>query len=113
MQPAGETCSEPPTSERTVGGCGHCRSSASNLVCLQRSWLTRFHQLKSIVCKACLEEGRHIVSQQLWRPHHTGGRQGTGWGREAGAGGRHSGDARLLPSSPFWLRQESAAQRAR
>lgn len=53
-------------------------------VCLQRSRLTRFHDLKSVVCKACMREDRRIVSRQHWRPHHPGGhhpclRQGGPW----------------------------------
>lgn len=44
-------------------------------VCLQRSRLSTFHSLKSVVCKACLREDRHIVSRQQWRPHHSGGQR--------------------------------------
>lgn len=42
------------------------------LVEQNRSRLTTFHSLKSVVCKACLREDRHIVSRQQWRPHHSG-----------------------------------------
>ncbi|KAM5327219.1 constitutive coactivator of peroxisome proliferator-activated receptor gamma isoform 2-T2 [Glossophaga mutica] len=80
--------------------------SVEALVEQNRSRLATFYQLKSIVCKACLEEGRRIASQQLWRRHHTGrwGRQGPSshrtssghsrssqgqhW-RDQGPGGRH------------------------
>ncbi|XP_023377497.1 constitutive coactivator of peroxisome proliferator-activated receptor gamma isoform X3 [Pteropus vampyrus] len=54
--------------------------TAEVLVEQDRSRLTRFHDLKSIVCKACVREDRHIVSRQHWRPHHSGRweRQGSG-----------------------------------
>ncbi|KAM7135817.1 constitutive coactivator of peroxisome proliferator-activated receptor gamma isoform 2-T2 [Molossus nigricans] len=54
--------------------------SAEALVEQNRSWLTRFHQLKSVVCKACLREDRRVVSRRLRQPHHSGrwGRQGSG-----------------------------------
>nr|XP_019568205.1 PREDICTED: constitutive coactivator of peroxisome proliferator-activated receptor gamma isoform X2 [Rhinolophus sinicus] len=42
------------------------------LVEQNRSRLSTFHSLKSVVCKACLREDRHIVSRQQWRPHHSG-----------------------------------------
>ncbi|XP_045699656.1 constitutive coactivator of peroxisome proliferator-activated receptor gamma isoform X2 [Phyllostomus hastatus] len=66
--------------------------SAEALVEQNRSRLARFHQLKSVVCKACLGEGRRIVSQQLWRPHHTGrwGRQGPGSHRMSSGHSRSS-----------------------
>ncbi|KAF6072995.1 family with sequence similarity 120B [Phyllostomus discolor] len=66
--------------------------SAEALVEQSRSRLARFHQLKSVVCKACLGEGRRIVSQQLWRPHHTGrwGRQGPGSHRTSSGHSRSS-----------------------
>lgn len=40
-----------------------------------RSQLTRFHNLKSVVCKACMKENRRIVSRQHGRSHHSGGLQ--------------------------------------
>ncbi|KAM5229258.1 constitutive coactivator of peroxisome proliferator-activated receptor gamma [Ctenodactylus gundi] len=45
-----------------------------------RSWLTKFHNLKTVVCKACMKENRHIASRGHWNSHHTGrwGRQGSG-----------------------------------
>ncbi|XP_024904809.1 constitutive coactivator of peroxisome proliferator-activated receptor gamma isoform X7 [Pteropus alecto] len=54
--------------------------TAEVLVEQDRSRLTRFHDLKSIVCKACVREDRRIVSRQHWRPHHSGRweRQGSG-----------------------------------
>lgn len=53
------------------------------LVCLQRARLTQFHQLKSVVCKACLREDRRIASRQVWQPLHSGGSR-QGLGRKAG-----------------------------
>ncbi|KAM5284855.1 constitutive coactivator of peroxisome proliferator-activated receptor gamma isoform 4-T6 [Hipposideros larvatus] len=54
--------------------------AAEVLVEQNRPRLTRFHSLKSVVCKACLKEDRHIISRQHWRPHHSGRweRQGSG-----------------------------------
>nr|XP_045014328.1 constitutive coactivator of peroxisome proliferator-activated receptor gamma isoform X2 [Jaculus jaculus] len=40
-----------------------------------RSWLTKFHNLKAVVCKACLKENRRIVGRTHWTSHHTGNRQ--------------------------------------
>ncbi|XP_040095028.1 constitutive coactivator of peroxisome proliferator-activated receptor gamma isoform X1 [Oryx dammah] len=53
--------------------------TAEVLVEQNRSHVTRFHTLKSVVCKACGKESRPIVSRRHWRPHHTGrwGRQGS------------------------------------
>ncbi|XP_054361627.1 constitutive coactivator of peroxisome proliferator-activated receptor gamma isoform X6 [Mirounga angustirostris] len=50
------------------------------LVEQNRSRLTKFHALKSVVCKACVKENRRIISRQLWRSHQPGrwGRQGSG-----------------------------------
>ncbi|XP_040821181.1 constitutive coactivator of peroxisome proliferator-activated receptor gamma isoform X2 [Ochotona curzoniae] len=44
-----------------------------------RSRLTKFHNLKAVVCKACLKENRRIVGRAHWDSHHTGrwGRQGS------------------------------------
>ncbi|XP_069866745.1 constitutive coactivator of peroxisome proliferator-activated receptor gamma isoform X1 [Dipodomys merriami] len=44
-----------------------------------RSWLTRFQNLKAVVCKACGRENRRIVGKSPWTSHHTGrwGRQGS------------------------------------
>nr|XP_045380869.1 constitutive coactivator of peroxisome proliferator-activated receptor gamma isoform X5 [Camelus bactrianus] len=44
------------------------------LVEQNRSRLTTFHTLKSIVCKACVKENRPVVSRRHWRAHHSGGR---------------------------------------
>ncbi|XP_041602327.1 constitutive coactivator of peroxisome proliferator-activated receptor gamma isoform X1 [Vulpes lagopus] len=54
--------------------------AAEALVEHNRSRLTRFHALKSVVCKACAKENRRIVSRQHWRSHQPGrwGRQGSG-----------------------------------
>ncbi|XP_054451220.1 constitutive coactivator of peroxisome proliferator-activated receptor gamma [Pteronotus mesoamericanus] len=72
---------------------------AEALVEQNRSRLTQFHHLKSVVCKACLTEDRRIVSRQLWRPHPTGrwGRQGPGSrrtssGHSRSGQGQHWGD---------------------
>lgn len=53
--------------------------TAEVLVEQNRSHVTRFHTLKSVVCKACGKENRPIVSRRHWRPHHAGrwGRQGS------------------------------------
>ncbi|XP_042523671.1 constitutive coactivator of peroxisome proliferator-activated receptor gamma isoform X2 [Dipodomys spectabilis] len=40
-----------------------------------RSWLTRFQNLKAVVCKACGRENRRIVGKSHWTSHHTGSRQ--------------------------------------
>lgn len=44
-----------------------------------RSWLTKFHNVKAVVCKACSRESRRIVGRTRWHSHHTGrlGRQGS------------------------------------
>ncbi|XP_045626571.1 constitutive coactivator of peroxisome proliferator-activated receptor gamma isoform X2 [Ursus americanus] len=54
--------------------------SVEALVEQNRSRLTKFHTLKSVVCKACVKENRRIVSKQHWRSHQPGrwGRQGSG-----------------------------------
>ncbi|KAB0380702.1 hypothetical protein FD755_008486 [Muntiacus reevesi] len=44
--------------------------TAEVLVEQNRSHVTRFHTLKSVVCKACGKESRPIVSRRHWRPHH-------------------------------------------
>ncbi|XP_021076852.1 constitutive coactivator of peroxisome proliferator-activated receptor gamma [Mus pahari] len=43
-----------------------------------RSWLTKFHNLKAVVCKACSKENRRIVGRAHWNSRYTGrqGRQG-------------------------------------
>ncbi|XP_029424337.1 constitutive coactivator of peroxisome proliferator-activated receptor gamma isoform X4 [Nannospalax galili] len=40
-----------------------------------RSWLTKFNNLKAVVCKACLKENRRIVGRTHWNSHYTGNRQ--------------------------------------
>ncbi|CAO2628870.1 Constitutive coactivator of peroxisome proliferator-activated receptor gamma [Lemmus lemmus] len=44
-----------------------------------RSWLTKFHNLKAVVCKACSKENRRIVGRAHWNSYYTGrlGRQGS------------------------------------
>nr|XP_020745529.1 constitutive coactivator of peroxisome proliferator-activated receptor gamma isoform X2 [Odocoileus virginianus texanus]XP_020745530.1 constitutive coactivator of peroxisome proliferator-activated receptor gamma isoform X2 [Odocoileus virginianus texanus]XP_020745531.1 constitutive coactivator of peroxisome proliferator-activated receptor gamma isoform X2 [Odocoileus virginianus texanus] len=49
--------------------------TAEVLVEQNRCHVTRFHTLKSVLCKACGKESRPIVSRRHWRPHHTGSRQ--------------------------------------
>uniref|UniRef100_A0A286XHK5 Constitutive coactivator of peroxisome proliferator-activated receptor gamma n=1 Tax=Cavia porcellus TaxID=10141 RepID=A0A286XHK5_CAVPO len=69
----GSTCR---TSENAEFWAGH-----------QRSWLTRFHNLKAVVCKACMKENRRIVGRTHWNSHHTGrwGRQSSGSHRTSSA----------------------------
>ncbi|XP_045356324.1 constitutive coactivator of peroxisome proliferator-activated receptor gamma isoform X6 [Leopardus geoffroyi] len=45
------------------------------LVEQNRSRLTKFHALKSVVCKACVRENRRIVSRQHWHSPQPGNRQ--------------------------------------
>ncbi|XP_047591195.1 constitutive coactivator of peroxisome proliferator-activated receptor gamma isoform X2 [Lutra lutra] len=54
--------------------------SVEALVEQNRSRLTKFHALKSVVCKACVKESRRIVSRQQGRCQQPGrwGRQGSG-----------------------------------
>ncbi|XP_044097908.1 constitutive coactivator of peroxisome proliferator-activated receptor gamma isoform X3 [Neovison vison] len=54
--------------------------SVEALVEQNRSRLTKFHALKSVVCKACVKENRRIVSRQHGRSQQPGrwGRQGSG-----------------------------------
>ncbi|XP_006876248.1 PREDICTED: constitutive coactivator of peroxisome proliferator-activated receptor gamma [Chrysochloris asiatica] len=79
-----------------------------------RSRLTRFHSLKSVVVKACLRENRRIGSRQHWGSHHTGrwSRQGTSSQRTS------SGHSRAGPGQPWrdqapGSRQYEHAQRRR
>ncbi|XP_055247200.1 constitutive coactivator of peroxisome proliferator-activated receptor gamma isoform X5 [Gorilla gorilla gorilla] len=57
--------------------------STSQLVNLQRSRLTKFHNLKAVVCKACMKENRRITGRAHWGSHHAGrwGRQGSSYHR--------------------------------
>lgn len=59
-----------------------------------RSWLTTFHNLKAVVCKACSKENRRIVGRTHWNSHYTGrqGRQGHGSYRSGPTHG-HSGQS--------------------
>ncbi|XP_045861216.1 constitutive coactivator of peroxisome proliferator-activated receptor gamma isoform X1 [Meles meles] len=54
--------------------------SVEALVEQNRSRLTKFHALKSVVCKACVKENRRIVSRQHGRSQQPGrwGRPGSG-----------------------------------
>ncbi|XP_073892791.1 constitutive coactivator of peroxisome proliferator-activated receptor gamma isoform X14 [Macaca fascicularis] len=42
---------------------------------VQRSRLTKFHNLKAVVCKACMKENRRITGRAHWGSHHAGSRQ--------------------------------------
>nr|XP_021526345.1 constitutive coactivator of peroxisome proliferator-activated receptor gamma isoform X3 [Aotus nancymaae] len=57
-----------------------------------RSRLTKFHNLKAVVCKACMKENRRITGRVHWGSHHAGrwGRQGSGSHR-TGSGYSRSG----------------------
>ncbi|XP_076782663.1 constitutive coactivator of peroxisome proliferator-activated receptor gamma [Arvicanthis niloticus] len=59
-----------------------------------RSWLTKFHNLKAVVCKACSKENRRIVGRTHWNSHYTGrqGRQGHSSYRTGSTHG-HSGQS--------------------
>lgn len=37
-----------------------------------RSRLTKFHNLKAVVCKACMKENRRITGRAHWGSHHAG-----------------------------------------
>ncbi|XP_073892783.1 constitutive coactivator of peroxisome proliferator-activated receptor gamma isoform X10 [Macaca fascicularis] len=66
--------------------------STSQLVNLQRSRLTKFHNLKAVVCKACMKENRRITGRAHWGSHHAGrwGRQGSGYHRTGSGYSRSS-----------------------
>ncbi|KAM7240781.1 hypothetical protein CapIbe_008687 [Capra ibex] len=97
--------------------------TAEVLVEQNRSHVTRFHTLKSVVCKACGKENRPIVSRRHWRPHHAGrwGRQGssshgTSSGYSRSGHGQHWRDQGpvMPPSAPRglqtgWLSSQSVA----
>ncbi|XP_027626211.1 constitutive coactivator of peroxisome proliferator-activated receptor gamma isoform X1 [Tupaia chinensis] len=70
--------------------------SVEVLVEQNRSRLTKFHNLKAIVCKACMKENRRIVGRAHWDSHYTGrwGRQGSGSHR-TGSGYSRSGQGQL------------------
>lgn len=57
-----------------------------------RCWLTKFNNLKAVVCKACLKENRRIVGRTHWNSNYTGrwGRQGSSSHRTGSTHG-HSG----------------------
>ncbi|XP_037857174.1 constitutive coactivator of peroxisome proliferator-activated receptor gamma isoform X2 [Chlorocebus sabaeus] len=66
--------------------------STSQLVNLQRSRLTKFHNLKAVVCKACMKENRRITGRAHWGSHHAGrwGRQGSSYHRTGSGYSRSS-----------------------
>ncbi|XP_073892798.1 constitutive coactivator of peroxisome proliferator-activated receptor gamma isoform X17 [Macaca fascicularis] len=57
-----------------------------------RSRLTKFHNLKAVVCKACMKENRRITGRAHWGSHHAGrwGRQGSGYHRTGSGYSRSS-----------------------
>ncbi|PNJ17613.1 FAM120B isoform 6 [Pongo abelii] len=57
-----------------------------------RSRLTKFHNLKAIVCKACMKENRRITGRAHWGSHHAGrwGRQGSSYHRTGSGYSRSS-----------------------
>ncbi|XP_077855320.1 constitutive coactivator of peroxisome proliferator-activated receptor gamma isoform X8 [Macaca mulatta] len=59
---------------------------------VQRSRLTKFHNLKAVVCKACMKENRRITGRAHWGSHHAGrwGRQGSGYHRTGSGYSRSS-----------------------
>ncbi|XP_054346261.1 constitutive coactivator of peroxisome proliferator-activated receptor gamma isoform X5 [Pongo pygmaeus] len=59
---------------------------------VQRSRLTKFHNLKAIVCKACMKENRRITGRAHWGSHHAGrwGRQGSSYHRTGSGYSRSS-----------------------
>uniref|UniRef100_A0A8C4KSS6 Constitutive coactivator of peroxisome proliferator-activated receptor gamma n=1 Tax=Equus asinus asinus TaxID=83772 RepID=A0A8C4KSS6_EQUAS len=65
-----------------------------------RSQLTRFHNLKSVVCKACMKENRRIVSRQQGRSHHSGR-----WGREGSGSHRTSSGHSRSGQGQHWRDQ--------
>ncbi|XP_044616773.2 constitutive coactivator of peroxisome proliferator-activated receptor gamma isoform X3 [Equus asinus] len=65
-----------------------------------RSQLTRFHNLKSVVCKACMKENRRIVSRQHGRSHHSGR-----WGREGSGSHRTSSGHSRSGQGQHWRDQ--------
>ncbi|XP_058389936.1 constitutive coactivator of peroxisome proliferator-activated receptor gamma isoform X2 [Diceros bicornis minor] len=73
--------------------------TVEDLVEQNKSRLTKFHNLKSIVCKACMKENRRIISRRHWHSHHSGrwGREGSGShrtssGRSRSGQGQHCRD---------------------
>ncbi|XP_063668765.1 constitutive coactivator of peroxisome proliferator-activated receptor gamma isoform X3 [Pan troglodytes] len=66
--------------------------STSQLANLQRSRLTKFHNLKAVVCKACMKENRRITGRAHWGSHHAGrwGRQGSSYHRTGSGYSRSS-----------------------
>ncbi|XP_069930624.1 constitutive coactivator of peroxisome proliferator-activated receptor gamma isoform X1 [Oryctolagus cuniculus] len=72
-----------------------------------RSRLTKFHNLKAVVCRACLKENRRIVGRAHWDSHHTGR-----WGRQGSSSHRtSSGYSRSGQGQP-WRDQGPGACRS-
>ncbi|XP_074224027.1 constitutive coactivator of peroxisome proliferator-activated receptor gamma isoform X3 [Camelus bactrianus] len=70
------------------------------LVEQNRSRLTTFHTLKSIVCKACVKENRPVVSRRHWRAHHSGR-----WGRQGSSSHRTSSGHSQSGQGQHWRDQ--------
>ncbi|XP_031312620.1 constitutive coactivator of peroxisome proliferator-activated receptor gamma isoform X2 [Camelus dromedarius] len=70
------------------------------LVEQNRSRLTTFHTLKSIVCKACVKEDRPVVSRRHWRAHHSGR-----WGRQGSSSHRTSSGHSRSGQGQHWRDQ--------
>ncbi|XP_032341299.1 constitutive coactivator of peroxisome proliferator-activated receptor gamma isoform X3 [Camelus ferus] len=70
------------------------------LVEQNRSRLTTFHTLKSIVCKACVKENRPVVSRRHWRAHHSGR-----WGRQGSSSHRTSSGHSRSGQGQHWRDQ--------
>nr|XP_031312619.1 constitutive coactivator of peroxisome proliferator-activated receptor gamma isoform X2 [Camelus dromedarius] len=73
------------------------------LVEQNRSRLTTFHTLKSIVCKACVKEDRPVVSRRHWRAHHSGR-----WGRQGSSSHRTSSGHSRSGQGQHWRDQGPA-----
>ncbi|XP_045356321.1 constitutive coactivator of peroxisome proliferator-activated receptor gamma isoform X4 [Leopardus geoffroyi] len=70
------------------------------LVEQNRSRLTKFHALKSVVCKACVRENRRIVSRQHWHSPQPGR-----WGRQGSGSHRTSSGCSRAGQGPHWRDQ--------
>nr|XP_015103050.1 constitutive coactivator of peroxisome proliferator-activated receptor gamma isoform X1 [Vicugna pacos] len=70
------------------------------LVEQNRSRLTTFHTLKSVVCKACVKENRPVVSRRHWRSHHSGR-----WGRQGSSSHRTSSGHSRSGQGQHWRDQ--------
>ncbi|XP_022376529.1 constitutive coactivator of peroxisome proliferator-activated receptor gamma isoform X1 [Enhydra lutris kenyoni] len=80
--------------------------SVEALVEQNRSRLTKFHALKSVVCKACVKESRRIVSRQHRGSHVPTGR----WGRQGSGSHRTSSGYSRAGHGQHW-RDQGAGNR--